>query len=618
NLGEAYEAQEQPELAIEHYQAALDILTPSSFPLDCIETAEKLGHLARQQQDWETAIQGYDTAIRAAEQSRNWATYPESKRRILEQALPLYGQLIEACLQLNRPQQALLAVERSKSRTLIELLNQADLVPKNASPQQQHQYRQLNRDIAALQWSIAADDPNPSDASPPQGQRHHPNAPPNPPPSPDLQSLLQQREQLLKTINDPDFIPFQNITPDLPDLRQLLTPHSAILEWYLPQDSQLGAYAFLITLNQDQVHIQPHRYSPQERQQLDEFHNSYFSNYRDRQWYKSLDDRLNHLAQHLQLDRLLADLDERQQRLILIPHLYLHLFPLHALRTASGELLVDRFSQGVSFAPSCQILSHLQTRRSSPGSDFFAVENPTQDLDYTEMELDFIRPQFDPNSYVLQGPAANKAALNSPETLQKLSQSHFLHFACHGSFDDANPLNSALILAGDTRRNGEGRQFLTLRDGRRFDTQERGLTLREILANLDLRVCRLVMLSACETGLLRSELTDEYLGLAMGFLYAGSPSVVSSLWCVDDFATACLAIRFYWQFCQDWQVVEGLQKAQTWLRHVSQRGMLEWFKEEFQVSEDDLAQLELILGDYDESHPFGDRRYWSAFVAIGI
>jgi hypothetical protein len=49
----------------------------------------------------------------------------------------------------------------------------------------------------------------------------------------------------------------------------------------------------------------------------------------------------------------------------------------------------------------------------------------------------------------------------------------------------------------------------------------------------------------CETGLSDpSSTSDEYIGLPSGFLKAGSSSIVSSLWSVDDFATALLMIRF--------------------------------------------------------------------------
>ncbi|MDT9184814.1 CHAT domain-containing protein [Limnospira sp. PMC 289.06] len=629
NLGNAYsdrirgERADNMEEAIRRYEAALEVRTPSSFPLDCLQTGRNLGNLGYDLQNWESAIEGYDNAIRAVEQSRDWATSPDTKRKILEDALPIYGKMIQACLHLERYDQALLTVERSKSRTLMEMLTSADLVPKNATPQQQDQYRQLNRKIAALQQSFAPTET--PEAGEHRGHRDIATAT-DAPGTPQLKHLLQQRDRLLAQINDPAFNAFQTVRPQLPDFRQLLTPETALIEWYLPQDPNLGAWAFTVTLDQDRPHIDVYCYSADQRQRLDQFNQTYFADYRQASWYQALGDRLDDLTEYLHLSDIIAPLPPTCQRLILIPHLYLHLFPLHALSVelnAPATPLLERFSQGVSYAPSCQILDYIHHRpQPATPPQFFAVQNPTQDLNYAQMEVEFIRPYFDPNTYILSREAATKSALNRPETLEKLRESHIIHFSCHGGFDSEKPLNSAVILAGyaplESAPTEEKRQTLTLRDGRRFDTAQQGLTLGEIYRNLEIPACRLVMLSACETGLMGSLLTDEYIGLASGFLYAGTPAVVSSLWCVDDFATACLAIRFYYEFRQDERVVMALHKAQNWLRGVSAAGFLEWCGQGLQMTEEECEIIEFKLMDYDEDCPFGDRRYWSAFVAIGL
>ncbi|CDM97211.1 CHAT domain-containing protein [Limnospira indica] len=637
NLGSAYsdrirgERADNIESAIHCFQSALEVYTPSSFPLDCLKTGRNLGNFGYDLQNWEIAIQGYDNAIRAVEQSRDWATSPDTKRQILEDALPLYGKMIQACIHLERYEQALLTVDRSKSRTLMEMLTSADLVPKNATPEQQEQYRQLNREIAALQQSFAPTE-NPTDGktgTPGSGEiranlelatatEARGTTP--------LQSLLQQRQTLLAEINDPAFNAFQTVRPQLPDFRQLLTPETALIEWYLPQDPNLGAWAFTVTLDEDRPHIDVHCYSADQRQRLDQFNQTYFADYRQASWYQALGDRLDDLTEYLHLSDIIAPLPPICQRLILIPHLYLHLFPLHALSVdlnAPATPLLERFSQGVSYAPSCQILDYLHNRpQPATAPQFFAVQNPTKDLNYAQMEVEFIRPYFDPNCYILSQEAATKSALNRRETLEKLRESHLIHFSCHGAFDGANPLNSAIILAGDAPLESDPtekkRQTLTLRNGRCFDTAQQGLTLGEIYRNLDIPACRLVMLSACETGLMGSLLTDEYIGLASGFLYAGTPTVVSSLWCVDDFATACLAIRFYYEFWKDARVVMALHKAQNWLREVSAAGFLEWCSDGLKMTEEECDKIDLKLMDYHESCPFGDWRYWSAFVAIGL
>ena len=100
----------------------------------------------------------------------------------------------------------------------------------------------------------------------------------------------------------------------------------------------------------------------------------------------------------------------------------------------------------------------------------------------------------------------------------------YLHIASHGTFNADSPLTSALLLAKDAENDG------TLTVGELYSMR----------LNADL-----VTLSACETGLGKIANGDDVVGLTRGFLYAGSRSIVASLWKVDDEATAYLMTRFY-------------------------------------------------------------------------
>lgn len=64
---------------------------------------------------------------------------------------------------------------------------------------------------------------------------------------------------------------------------------------------------------------------------------------------------------------------------------------------------------------------------------------------------------------------------------------------------------------------------------------------------MDISSARLVTLSACETGItdIVKGSADEFVGLPAGFMLAGIPCVVSSLWSVPDISTAILMERFY-------------------------------------------------------------------------
>src|SRR5262249_45660333 len=112
-----------------------------------------------------------------------------------------------------------------------------------------------------------------------------------------------------------------------------------------------------------------------------------------------------------------------------------------------------------------------------------------------------------PGSVPLLGEAATIAALK-----QAAPSADIIHMACHGRFRSDNPLFSSLRLADG---------WLTVRDA------------------YDLRLnCGLVTLSACETGISAVAPGDELIGLARGFFSAGAPSILVSLWPVDDEQTA--------------------------------------------------------------------------------
>jgi CHAT domain-containing protein len=119
---------------------------------------------------------------------------------------------------------------------------------------------------------------------------------------------------------------------------------------------------------------------------------------------------------------------------------------------------------------------------------------------------------------------ANRATATSAE----LAQYRYVHWATHGLLDSQHPELSAVVLSL-VDENGEPVDgFLRLHD----------------IFNLNLPA-ELVVLSACETGLGKEIRGEGLVGLTRGFMYAGSPRVVVSLWKVEDVATAELMKQFY-------------------------------------------------------------------------
>jgi CHAT domain-containing protein len=150
------------------------------------------------------------------------------------------------------------------------------------------------------------------------------------------------------------------------------------------------------------------------------------------------------------------------------------------------------------------------------------------------------------------------------------------------------------------------------------------LTVKDIF-ELDLRQCRMAVLSACETGFsdIRSS-TDEYVGLPSAFLFAGTRTVVSSLWAVSDLATALLMVRFYELLNNRENSLTylssrvSLHQAQIWLRDSKTKELTDWVRENMPSSGSRLCLLAYLSRIDREAKPFRQPQFWAAFCAIGF
>ncbi len=161
-------------------------------------------------------------------------------------------------------------------------------------------------------------------------------------------------------------------------------------------------------------------------------------------------------------------------------------------------------------------------------------------MNYARQEVETIANLL--NSQPRLGKAATESTVRSEAT-----QSGIVHLAVHGEYNIYNPLFSAIRLVGDTSNDGS-------------------LEVHEVY-ELDLTSdTNLVVLSACDTK--KGELSrgDEVVGLNRAFLYAGTPTVMASLWNVDDAATGMLMEKFYTYWKQGMGKAEALQQAQKDVR----------------------------------------------------
>jgi CHAT domain-containing protein len=554
---------------------------------------------------WEIALEGYVPAIDAVEKTRLWAATDKDKQEIQAAALDIYQGAVQSCIELEQYGRALEFVERSKSRNLVEMLGTKDLYPRgDIPPQLKEELDRLRQEIRREGRRLEIEGEKRSNAN--------------------LNALREQLERLVKQEiepRDPKFPLTQGGEPFAEAaILQLLgdDPHRAIIQWYFSEDT---LYTFLITTHPD-TPIFSHQTPLQGA--LREFTAKYLQLYSENSsaWREALLELLKELQEILQIEAVLGKLFELApecQELTLVPYRFLHIFPLHVL------FPWERFPRGFSYSPSCQILSSLRSPQPEEREQSLAIQNPTQDLSYTDLEVDtIIAAQNLPSAVVLREKLATREAFTS----QPLAEKNYLHLSCHGYFNFNVPLNSALLLAGcelpppvpvdDTNR------YLPLREGGAIDLS-RCLTLGDIF-ELDLRRCHLVTLSACETGFsdIINSPNDEYIGLPAGFLYAGTPTVISTLWAVSDRATALLMIRFYQLYRDSKNALTyrcprlALYHAQAWLRDTRARGFLAWAKGELLPSGTRRSLIAYFATIPETEQPFQEPHYWAAFTCVGL
>ena len=668
NLATAYRDLGELNQAITYFRASLEVFAPTAFPERRLQSGRDFGDAAFAAERWQSAIEGYTAAMEAVEVSCSWASNNQHRSEILQEAMDVYTKTVQACLNNNQPELALEYVERSKARNLVQLfadsknkshqirsdvLNRLEKIKKQILENQQ-ELNNIREDSGQQTTSIVSniveqlfpesdeteftDQPTNEEQADNFASNNSPNR--NQVYARDLRTKLEELQEefnqvLEKIIElDPVYALTQAVQPiRYQEIIEQLDERTAIIEWYLTEQ---GFYTFLITKDFEKPEVW--QFTKDELEQLNQWQQAYLEDYNQHkyfQWRNALNSRLEELANILHLQEILDKVPENCNQLILVPHSYLHLLPLHALPINTDNCLLNHFPEGIRCAPSCQLLQLSQKRSSVETSkeiakNLFAIQNPTEDLNFTNVEVEAIHQYFD-KSYILARHEANKGKWNKNQTQKHLEASNFVHFSCHSYFNFDEPLSSPLVLSGSrilttSISSNESLRFIESPDQQSYELSK-CLLLKEIF-NLDLLPCRLVTLSACETCLSSPESWgDEYIGLPSGFLVAGSPSVVGSQWAVSDISTAILMIKFYENLMAQLEeekidnlnqlsVSKALNSAQLWLRSVTKTDLLAWLGK-FNLDAERQKELERDLKLAARDQPYAEPIYWAAFCAIG-
>jgi CHAT domain-containing protein/tetratricopeptide (TPR) repeat protein len=310
-----------------------------------------------------------------------------------------------------------------------------------------------------------------------------------------------------------------------------------------------------------------------------------------------------------------ATTERRVKRIIVAPHRFLHLVPLHAIELPSGERWGDNVV--IQYVPSASVLCRLLNRTEghpasiapdSSGKNIVGVAWSRTDrpLAWAQREVRIV-------ANILGGQVIEGQGATPQRVIEMIRDADYVHFACHGVHDDNNPLDGGLILASEERV-GHGEQ------------REAKLTLGEIFARVYLPRSPVVVLSACQTGITKvGRINDDYIGLPAGFLYAGARMVVGTLWPVDDLATSLLIGKMAQEIGAGVSSAEALWRAQQWLRTLPTAVAVNEIMH-MTPAEADGNQAEQIReycrwlqrSEAWEPFPFSGPYWWAGFVANGI
>lgn len=203
-------------------------------------------------------------------------------------------------------------------------------------------------------------------------------------------------------------------------------------------------------------------------------------------------------------------------QLVLSPHSRLALLPLHAAPW-KGRPLIESFP--VVYLPSPAHAPELVKRRRQPGGEALLVGNPTGDLPGAEAEVAAVARWvrncgMDPTVLV-------RSDANTGGVVARSHAASVVHFACHSVLDEEDFSRSGVQLA------------------------DRRLNVPEMVATLELPRATLAVLSSCDSARNTLGSSTELLALVRVFFYAGAPSVVASLWPLNDAVGTYFADFFY-------------------------------------------------------------------------
>ena len=542
NIGVVYRVQGKYEEALEQYQQALEIFREVGDRADEGITLSNIGWVYDNQGKYEEALVYYKQAMDVFESVRVTAGGDQERASFIAQYTSLYHRAINLYHQQGQEEDAFYTSERGRARSFLDSLatgevqlSDEDLQELLTREGEAYAERESAQDVL-----IRARAQNPPDAELAELEA-------------DLEEAKEEYSQVQAEIDErggklKELIPGRSTVLDLPAVQELLDEQTTLVSYWLLGDE--GTVAFIIT--QDSLAVVELPLATTEN-----LTNTLTALYGWPNIQNPSPDTLLKLHEWL-----IAPLQEhlRTPQVGLIPHQLLHYVPFAALTDADGNRYFGE-QHTLFVLPSASALEPLQetVAKTSQAKKQPALVfgDPTHE-DMPPLRESAIEAREVAKWLGVQEYLRDKA---SEERLRSLANNaEVVHLSAHGVYSTTNPLdNSAIFLAGGDDKPSDSDGFFNARE----------------VYELDLTATELVVLSACETTIndlsARDEVAvsagDEVEGMTRAFLFAGTPTVVASLWPVDDESTKKLMLAFYRHWLEEGMSKgEALQAAQAEIR----------------------------------------------------
>lgn len=530
----------------------------------------------------ENALKSYPQAISHFE-GMWWAKYIATEATAIafrEEAQAAYREFVDLLMEQGKFQEAYGWAERAKARTILNWTAAKHAAPPSEDMNQASTLRQLSRTIARLRLQLFASDVSPERQAKLQKEME------------DAEYKMQETQLHIDMERSRDHLVWSNLTTAELLQKKMAKEQMALAEFSL---GEKRSFVWLFTHGEVYFEILP------ARKEIEEVVRPYLDLLAIPPNHLNLESGLTKLRERAEaifstLFGRLSGQIEPGQRLIVVPDGLLHYLPFEAL-IHNGRYLVE--DHEISYNPSASMLDLWQDSggrvESGTKMELFAIGDPVFEPEATAVggkkskngfsnrarqllaargfQLPPLPRTRDEVQYIASlFPSDRRKVLLGRESTEEaikygsLRRYRRLHFATHSLIDEKSPGQSGVVL--------------TLGD----EAEEDGFLEVSEIARLDLD-CDLVVVSACQTG--RGQLLsgEGIVGLSRAFLYAGTRSVVVSLWNVSDISTGQLMKNFY-------QNLTGGQSNAAALRR---------------------AKLQMLSSGKETRHPY----YWSSFVMVG-